>query len=325
MNRRLSIAKNHTATHLLQAALRKVLGEHVQQQGSLVAEDRLRFDFTHFKALTKEELDRTEELVNHYIKENLTVEIREMGIEEAKKSGALAFFGEKYEQRVRVVSAGSLSRELCGGTHLKNTARAGLFKIISESSIASGIRRIEAVTGDAAYKLVKEQEALLASVADTLKCRPDEILIRCQKLASELDGLNKRLSSLLAQKIEGSIDEIIDKAQDVKGAKLVIEQSEGTSVDILKETAEIIKKRLKENFVIFLVQAGTDKINMMLLVSDGLVKKGMNAGKLISDIAKTIGGSGGGRPNMASAGAKDISKIKYLLEEAREILTKEIR
>ncbi|NQT95093.1 MAG: alanine--tRNA ligase [Candidatus Omnitrophica bacterium] len=305
--RRLKIAKNHTATHLLQAALRKILGEHVQQQGSLVAPDRLRFDFTHFKQVTQDELKRVEEAVNEYIKKGLPVGKKEMTIEDAKKEGALAFFGEKYEQKVRVVSTGDNSKELCGGTHLDNTSEIELFKIMKESSVASGIRRIEAVTSDVAREWIKEHEKL--------QKEKDDLLIKKEE--------KKQLAKNRLKDAESSVGNIIDAGEDIKGAKVMIAKIKGISPDGLKRISDLIKTR-ERSFGLFLISTLDDKLNLLLSISEDLIKKGLNSGKLIGDITKSFGGSGGGRPNMAQGAIKDLSKIDQVFKEAKSMLTKEI-
>jgi alanyl-tRNA synthetase len=324
--RRLNIARNHTATHILQYALRKVLGEHVKQQGSYVGdgEEGLRFDFCHFKALSKEELARVEEIVNEKIRDNNTVDIAYLEIEEAKKQGALAFFDDKYGQKVRMVSVGDYSKELCGGTHLKTTGQIGNFKIVSESSIASGIRRIEAKTAKAADKIISQEQELISALADLLSCKPNQLLARCEKLLSDFDTLNKRIDGLISKRIAASADDIIKNSQQVADTKLIITKLTDADMEILKKTADIIKGRLK-SFVLFLVSVKDEKISLLLSVSDDLVKKGIDAGKLMAELSRLIGGSGGGRPNMALGGAKDVNKLDYLLKEAGVFLRGEIK
>jgi len=306
--KRLLIAKNHTATHLLQSALRRVLGEHVQQQGSFVGSDYLRFDFTHFKALTRDELDRVEELVNQYINENHSIKAEEMSIEDARQTGALAFFGDKYDQKVRVVAAGDFSKELCGGTHLDKTSQIGIFKIQTEGSVASGIRRIEASTAAAAEEWAKENKKRGKEKEAILKNKEEE-----KKQAKE------RL-----KKAGDDIDTLLERAEKVSAIKLIIEKLDAVDGAVLKRKADLLKDRLKKDFIIFLVSVDNKKANLLLVISDNLVKDGAHAGRLIGTIAKVADGSGGGKPNMALGGAKNIEQIDNLLSEAKSILSKEI-
>ena len=305
--RRLDIARNHTATHLLQSALRKVLGEHVQQQGSFVGDKYLRLDFSHYKALTRDELDRAEELIDQYIKAGHAIEVKEMSLEEARKSGALAFFGDKYEQKVRVVSCADYSKELCGGTHLKNTAEIGLFKITGESSIASGIRRIEARTSQAAEEWIEENSNAREKKEEALRKKEEAKVLAKEKL----------------NKVAEYVDDILAKAREISGVSLIVTPLEDANMDILKKAADIIKTRLK-SFMLFLATASEGKVSFLVSISDDLLKKGLDAGKIIGEVAKAVGGSGGGRPNMALGGARDTGKLGDILKEARDILTKEI-
>lgn len=306
--RRLAIAKNHTATHLLQAALRKVLGEHVQQQGSFVGDEYLRFDFTHFKALTQDEIERVEELVNQYIKEDHAVGSHEMNLEEAKGGGALAFFGDKYDQKVRVVSAGDFSKELCGGTHLKKTKVIGLFKITSESSIASGIRRIEARTSEAAKEWMKEFDKAQKEKEKAAKKKEEEKMLAKEKLG----------------KVSELTDSIIAKTEEVSGVNLIIASLKDASPQMLRRASDIIKRR-SDNFILFLASDSDGKLNLLLSASEVLVGKGIHSGRLIGIISKLAGGSGGGKADIALGGAKDTGRVDYLLKEARDILIKEIK
>jgi len=303
--RRLAIAKNHTATHLLQSALRAVLGEHVQQQGSFVAEDRLRFDFTHFKALTEDEIERVEELVNRSIEEALPISKKKMKIDEAKSEGALAFFGEKYDQEVRVVSAGEKSKELCGGTHLDNAKEIQLFKIMREGSVASGIRRIEAVTAQKALEWSKEKEKATAKEETALKEKEK----------------SKQLAKERLNQVGEHVDSILESAKEVSGAKLMIVSLDGIAMDGLKKISDIIRTQT-DQFIFFALSVVGDRASTLLSLSDRLVDKGLDAGNLMKEIAKSTGASGGGRPNMAQGGLKDIEKIDLLMKEAEAILSK---
>jgi alanyl-tRNA synthetase len=305
--RRLAIAKNHTATHILQSCLRKVLGDHVQQQGSLVAPDRLRFDFTHFEALTDDEIKRVEELVNQQIKKAHPVSTDRMSLDDAKSSGALAFFGEKYDREVRVVSAGSDSQELCGGTHLENTAEIELFKITKEGSVASGIRRIEAVTSDAAKQWLKKYH---------------ELQQQKQEALHEKEKKKQRQKQKASQAVE-NVDEILKETETAGDISIIASKLADSGADILKKLSDAIRKRKKEKYALFLV-SDSEKPALLLSLSDDIVKKGKDASSIIRDIASLAGGSGGGRPNMALGGIRDASKIDYILSEAKKILIKEI-
>jgi len=303
------VAQNHTATHLLQAALRRVLGEHVRQQGSYVSNMYLRFDFTHFRQMTKDELARVEELVNGWIEDAHPVGISVMGLDEAKRSGALSFFGDKYDQEVKVVSIGDYSAELCGGTHLDNISQIGLFKIAKEGSVASGIRRIEAYTSDQASSYIEESKKASEQKEEALKKKEEQ----------------KQLAKKRVKEVEAGIGDIIDQAEDISGTRLIIERLEGGDAGALKRASDIIKAELKDKFLVFLATVGDEKMSLLLVVSDDLVNKGLHAGRLISSIAESAGGSGGGRPGMAQGGVKDIGKADLLMREAKTILSKGIK
>ena len=309
MDRRLAIAKNHTATHLLQEALRETLGRHVKQQGSHVGPDRLRFDFTHNKAVTYDELERVEQLVNEKIKQATNVKVKEMSIEDAKKSGALAFFGEKYEQTVRVVSAGEGSKEFCGGTHLNNTSEIELFVIMKEGSVASGIRRIEATT------------ALNAKKYQAQKLEEDK---KKQEALNKKELLKQEAKTRL-KSLEKDIDAILDSANKVSEVNVVIRALEGIDIAGLKRVSDLVKNRLKDKFIVFLIE-GNNKVagNVLLGISQDLIDKGLSAGKFLTEIVEDFGGSGGGRPNLAQGGFKSKVNTIDLLKKAKEIITKEI-
>jgi alanyl-tRNA synthetase len=314
--RRLAIARNHTATHLLQAALRKVLGQHIQQQGSLVAEDRLRFDFTHFRDIKKEELDRIEEVVNEYIISNYPLQKQEMSLAQAKNEGALAFFAEKYEDNVRVVSVGEISKELCGGTHLNSTGSIGLFKIMHESSVASGVRRIEASTGNNAYKRVKEEEDILNRLSEVLKTPADKLTQELEKRLKLIKDLEKRVSSMKLNNVTSSIDDLIKKATvEGKGIKVITQKIADADLDTLRKTADMLKQK-ESNLVIAL---GSDNAGQAFLIT-ATNYAGIDSSALIKQIAIEIGGSGGGRKDFAQAGGNKPENIQKALDKFKKIV-----
>ncbi|MBM3250271.1 MAG: alanine--tRNA ligase [Candidatus Omnitrophica bacterium] len=318
--RRLNIARNHTATHLLQAALRKVLGAHVQQQGSLVADDRLRFDFTHFKALDDEQKLRIEELVNSWIMENHPVEKKEKTLAEARKSGALAFFGEKYENRVRVVSIEGVSKELCGGTHLDFTGSIGPFKILQESSIASGIRRIEAVTGSFAYKKIKEEEESLKDAESLLNTTQDKLIPELEKRLGRIKELEKQLSSRKMESAQSSVDDLIRSAEVVNGIRLIVKVEPGLDMGTVRGLVDLIKQKTDSAVIICGVSAGSN-VSLALGVTPDLCLKGADAAKLIKEIAAEIGGSGGGRKDFAQAGGNRPENLEQVLKRLKELIS----
>ncbi|MFA5145083.1 MAG: alanine--tRNA ligase [Candidatus Omnitrophota bacterium] len=321
IERRLSIGRNHTATHLLQAALREVLGAHVQQQGSLVAEDKLRFDFTHFKALTSEQVGRVEQIVNEHIMNNESLSMKEMSLSLAKKTGALAFFGEKYEGKVRVVSIGKVSKEFCGGTHLDSTGQIGLFKIIQEGSVASGVRRIEAATGRAAYKIAKEEKDIVAEAASLLGVPKDKILQELDKRLVKVKDLEKRLSSQILDIARSNIDELIEKAQIINGTKVIAAMLEGLNMDLLRKNVDLIKEKTN-NAVIALGSNIEGRVFLVIGITPDLIIKGLDASVLIRDIAKLIGGSGGGRKDFAQAGGNKPENYQEAIEKLKDTLGK---
>ena len=319
MERRQNIARNHTATHILQAALIKVLGEHVKQQGSLVATDRLRFDFTHFKDINDDELNRIEEVVNNYVLQDTGLHSESMLLAEAKKTGAKAFFGEKYESKVRVVSIGDFSKELCGGTHLDSAGQIGLFKIVNEGSVASGIRRIEAVTGAYAYKKVKEEEAIIADISKALNVPKERILTELANRLSKVKELEKQLHSHKLDMAKGSVDAFIEKAQEVNGIKLITEVLENADADFLRSAVDLIKQRIN-NCVIALGGKGKDKALLVIGLTADLVSKGLDASKLILKPAVAIGGSGGGRKDFALGGGSKPGNFTAAFNELKGLI-----
>jgi len=329
-SRREDIARHHTATHLLQAALRQVLGKHVEQSGSLVAPDRLRFDFTHSKPLTKREIDRIEEIVNDAVLKNIPVLASETTLSQAKEMGALAFFGEKYGERVRtvVVTPGSLSApedafsiELCGGVHCHSTGEIGLFRIISETGIAAGVRRIEALAGRKAYQYTKVLEGNLEKISELLKVTQHEIVGRIEKMVKELKEKVQEIESLRAKTIASSVDKLVEKAEKVGNIKLISAKVEAKDASVLRSFGDQLKERLKSG-VIILGAIIEDKVALLSVVTDDLVKKGYHAGKIIEEVAKLVDGSGGGRPDMAQAGGKSVDKLDTALAKAEKIISK---
>ena len=317
--RRLSTSRNHSATHLLQKALRTVLGTHVEQAGSYVTPDRLRFDFTHFAAMTPEEIQQVEDIVNEKILESLPISATQESIEDARKLGAMALFGEKYGNIVRVVNMGGYSIELCGGAHLDNTAQVGSFKIVSESGIASGVRRIEALTGAAALKHYQHQEESLKAVCKAVKSNPENMVKRVEAVIAEQKQLAKELESLKAKMAGGAADSILANAVEVKGIKLVAAEVKEADANALRTMGDQLKNKLGSGVVV-LASANGGKVNLLAMATDDAVKAGAHAGNIIKATAAVCGGGGGGRPNMAQAGGKDASKITEALTKAKEVL-----
>ncbi len=311
-------ALNHSATHLLHAALKEVLGEHIKQAGSLVAPDRLRFDYTHFSPLTEKERRRIESLVNEKIRENIPVSTLEMGIEEALKEGAMALFGEKYGDRVRVVSVPGFSKELCGGTHVSATGDIGLFRIVSEGGIASGVRRIEAVTGSTAYEKVNSEFESLAAIRSVLKAPTNEELSKVKKLLEKNRELEKEITSLKEKMVSGKDSSEQDDIQKMGDISLLIKNLDGTDAKTLRTYIDNAKNKLKSGIVV----AGSvadGKVAMAAGVTKDLTHK-FHAGNIIKEIAGIVGGSGGGRPDMAQAGGTHTDKLDEALKKAEEII-----
>ncbi|MFZ7120661.1 MAG: alanine--tRNA ligase [Eubacteriaceae bacterium] len=320
---RLSVARNHTSTHLLQKSLKEVLGDHVAQAGSLVDSKRLRFDFNHFEKLTDEELLLVENNINNVIYSSLEVKVFETDINTAKELGATALFGEKYGDIVRVVKIGEYSTELCGGTHLKNASEAGLFKIISESGIASGVRRIEAVTGYNAYEYVNNIEKEVNDISQVLKVKPENIMQRIEDALITIKDLEKE-NKILKQKLNrGLIDNYIENFQTIEGIKSVITVLDDLSMDDLRKIADQIRDKIQSGIVL-LGSSNNDKVNFVAMATKDVVKKGFHAGKLIKEVASITGGGGGGRPDMAQAGGKDSSKLNEALKAANLIILKQL-
>ncbi|AOT72857.1 alanine--tRNA ligase [Geosporobacter ferrireducens] len=321
---RKSTARNHTATHLLHKALKEIVGQHVEQAGSYVTPDRLRFDFSHFQALTTEELDRIEALINEKILMGLDVKAQNMSLEEAKRLGATALFGEKYGNTVRVVSINGYSIELCGGTHIENIGQIGLFKIVSEGGVAAGIRRIEAVTGLKAYEYIKEKEAKLNELSKLLKTNEKELVHKTEALIQELKGIQKEIETLKLKLASSSIDEILEKAYKINELKIVAHKLEGLDMDSLRNLADKVRDRIGSGVVV-LGTVEQEKVNFVAMATDEAVKQGVHAGNIIKEVAKIAGGGGGGRPNMAQAGAKDPAKLEEALAKVEELVKSQLK
>ena len=320
---RADTAKNHSATHLLQEALRIVLGSHVEQAGSLVTPDRLRFDFTHFSAMTADELAKVEKIVNDKIAESITVETNVLPIEEARKTGAKALFGEKYGDTVRVVCMGDFSKEFCGGTHVSNTSAIGAFKIISESGIAAGVRRIEALTGNAVFAYYKNIENSYNEICKALKATPANVTEKIAHLQAELKALASENESLKSKAAGAAMGNVLDKVEDVNGVKFLGVSLEGVDMNELRNLGDDLKSKLGSG-VIVLASVNEGKVNLMVAATDDVVAKGAHAGNIIKAAAPKVGGGGGGRPNMAQAGGKNPEKAGEAIEAAAGILEGQI-
>ena len=316
--------KNHSATHLLQKALRTVLGNHVEQAGSFVNGDRLRFDFSHFAAMTKEELEQVEQIVNEKIAENLPVVTKVMSIEEARKTGAMALFGEKYGETVRVVSMGDFSVELCGGTHVANTGAIRAFKIVSESGVAAGVRRIEAMTGDSVFAYYKEMEEDVKKSAALLKTTPAAVNERIEAMLTEMKALQSELASLKSKAASEAVGDVMSQVEEVNGVKLLAISVDGIDMNGLRDLGDQLKEKLQDG-VIVLASGQDGKVNLLTMATDTAMAKGAHAGNLIKAIAGKVGGGGGGRPNMAQAGGKNPAGIPDALSEAKNVLASQIK
>ncbi len=317
-NWRQSTVLHHTATHILQSALRQVLGDHVKQSGSLVAPDRLRFDFTHFSPVEERELERVEELVNQMIRENVPVATKVTSYDEAIKGGATALFGEKYEDKVRLVRIGKLSQELCGGTHARRSGDIGMFKIVSESGVAAGIRRIEAVAGAEALRFVRKEEEELGNIGESVKAEPGKIFSKVKKLLEEQRGLEKDFQRLQAKLTDQSSLELLDKVKEVSGIKVLAAAVGESDPKRLREMTDGLKERLKSGIIV-LGGKEKDKVSLVIVVTKDLTKK-YHAGNLIKEIAQVVGGSGGGRPDMAQAGGTKPEKLTEALNKIYELV-----
>ncbi len=317
--KRAATARNHSATHLLQKALRTVLGTHVEQAGSLVNRDRLRFDFTHFSPVTPEELKQVEALVNEQIQADLAVNTRLMDLESARKTGAMALFGEKYGDVVRVVSMGDYSVELCGGTHVSNTGKIAVFKILSESGIAAGVRRIEAVTAGGVLSYYDTVEKRLADAAAIAKTTPAGLSDKLNHLLQEMKELQSENESLKAKAAQDALGDVMDQVTEVKGVKLLAAKVPDVSMNELRDLSDQLKAKLGEG-VVLLVSSQDGKVSLVAMATDGAIKAGAHAGMLIRNVASCVGGGGGGRPNMAQAGGKNPTGIDAAITKAKDVL-----
>lgn len=318
-----AIAKNHSATHLLQKALKLVLGNHVEQAGSYVDAERLRFDFTHFQAMTPEEIEKVEALVNEQIENGLDVVTEEMSLEDAKKTGAMALFGEKYGDKVRVVSMGDYSIELCGGTHVSNTSTISYFKIISESGISAGVRRIEALTGTGLMNHYADVEKKLHEAAKVAKTEPNNLVKRIETLNEEIKALSSENEKLKAKMANASVGDVMSQVVEVKGVKLLATKVADVDMNGLRNLGDQLKDKMGGG-VIVLVSTTGDKANVIVMADDDAISKGAHAGNMIKEIAKLVGGGGGGRPNMAQAGGKNPAGEDEAVAKAKEILEAQI-
>ena len=321
---RKATCKNHTATHLLQKALREVLGTHVEQQGSLNNAGHLRFDFSHFSAMTAEELAEVEKKVNEKIAENLCVETKLMTIDEAKQSGAMALFGEKYGETVRVVCVGDYSKEFCGGTHVGNTGEIQAFKILSESGVAAGVRRIEALTGQDVFDYYNDLEQKLSKAAKTLKTTPANLQEKLEHLMAEMKALQSENESLKSKAAKEALGDVMDQVKEVKGVKLLAASVDNVDMNGLRDLGDQLKEKLGDGVVV-LASAKDGKVNLIAMATDAAMKQGAHAGNLIKGIAALVGGGGGGRPNMAQAGGKNPDGIGAAMEEAAKVLEGQIK
>ena len=317
---RTQTAKNHSATHLLQEALRVVLGGHVEQAGSLVTPDRLRFDFTHFSAMTAEELAKVEKLVNDKIAENILVETKVLSIEDAKKTGAKALFGEKYGETVRVVCMGEFSKEFCGGTHIGNTGNIAAFKIVSEAGIAAGVRRIEALTGEAVFEYYKGVENKLNDICKSLKATPANIEDKIAHLQAEIKALTSEIESLKSKAANEALGDVMNKVEEINGVKFLGVKLDNVDMNELRNLGDNLKAQIACSVVVLASACGSDKVNLIVMADDAAMAKGVHAGNIIKAIAPMVGGGGGGRPNMAQAGGKNPAGIEDAINKAKELI-----
>ena len=322
---RMAICRNHSTTHLLHKALKEVLGTHVAQAGSFVSQERLRFDFSHFEAMTKEELSLVEQKVNNAILDAMPIIVQELPIEEAKKLGATAQFGEKYGDTVRVVSMGDYSMEFCGGTHLHNTAEAGLFKILSEGGVSAGVRRIEAVTGQGVLDYILRKDTLIADTALVLKTNQlNELNIKAESVMNELRDAKSELEAIKAQLSSAKANDMMAGVKHINDIDVYVAQLDGSTPNDLKQLADDIKTK-SECCVAVLAANTDDKITFVAMASPKAIEKGVHAGNIIREVTQIAGGKGGGKPDMAQGGGKDSSKIDDALAVVDEVIEKQCK
>lgn len=318
--RRKAIARNHTSTHLLHRVLRDVLGDHVKQSGSAVNNHHLRFDFNHFAPLTMEELEKIESLVNEKILDELKVETKISTFDKAKEMGAIALFGEKYGEQVRVVKIGEFSLELCGGTHLKSTSNIGLFKILNEEGIGSGIRRIEAVTGERALKYIKEKENIIKEVSDKLQTIPSELPQKINQIIDNANNMKKKIKIIRNKLAYYEVGKLLSKKKEIKGVNIISLKVEAEDNNDLRNWGDLIKDKIKSGIVVLGTELDNGKVALLAMVTDDLAQKGYNAGSIIKAIAPIVGGKGGGKKTMAQAGGTGVDKLEQALEKVYEII-----
>lgn len=318
--KRIDTAKNHSATHLLQEALRIVLGNHVEQAGSLVTPDRLRFDFTHFQPMTEEEIEKVEAIVNEQIAKSIDVETKVLAIEDAKKTGAKALFNEKYGDTVRVVCMGDFSKEFCGGTHISNTGLINSFKIVSEAGVAAGVRRIEALTGNGVFAYYKDIERKFNDICKAAKATPANVEEKIAHMQAEIKSLNSEIESLKNKAANEALGDVLNQAEDVNGVKFLAVKLNDVDMNELRNLSDDLKSKIGSGVVVLASAMGSDKVNLIVTATDDIVKAGVHAGNIIKAAAPCVGGGGGGRPNMAQAGGKNPAGIEKAFETAKETL-----
>ena len=318
---RASVQRNHSATHILQQALKDVLGDHVAQAGSYVNDSALRFDFSHFAAMTSDELKKVEEIVNEKIMDAIAVSKEEMAIEEAKKTGAKALFGEKYGDVVRVVSMGDYSIEFCGGCHVDNTAQIGLFKILSESGVAAGIRRIQAITGAGVLEYIAQKDNLISRTAEALKSNPSEIDLKAQATVSDMKEMQKTMREKVAK---SQTDALTNNAKTIKGVKVITANMGDGGMDELRVAGDQLKDKISDAAVIVLANGAGEKFNFVSIANKEAVAKGAHAGLIMKEVTKIAGGSGGGKPDSARGGGKDAAKIDEALASVEALVSAQV-
>jgi len=318
--RRTAIARNHTSTHLLHRALTEVLGSHVKQSGSAVNDHHLRFDFNHFAPLTKDELDKIEDLVNEKVLDDLKVETKFTTFDKAKEMGAIALFGEKYGEQVRVVKIGEFSLELCGGTHVNYTSNIGLFKILNEQGIGSSLRRVEAVTGEKALKYVKEREEIINEISDKLQIAPPEILLKIDQIISDVNNLKKEIKLTQSKLARYEIDRLISKKRESKGINIISVKVDALDINDLRNWGDLIKEKIKSGVIVLGTELNQNKVGLLAMVTEDLVSKGFDAGNIIRAIAPIVNGRGGGKKTMAQAEGSKVDKLNQALEKVYELI-----